>query len=240
MNKYSSKQIEYFKTGITHDIDFRLKALRKLKNLILENQEDIIKAVSSDLGRSETEVYTGEIFFVLKEIDLFIKNLKKWSRPKKVKTPILLQPAKSRLLSQPLGTVLIIAPWNYPFQLLIMPLIGAIAAGNCATLKPSEISEETSALVSKIINSNFDEGYIQAVEGDAKVAAGLISEKFDHIFFTGGSGVGRKILAASAENLTPATLELGGKCPCIVTEDADIALAARRIVWGKFFNAGQT
>lgn len=240
MCSYSEEQKKFFSTGKTLDISFRLEQLKKLRKLIVDNEDNILRAVRADLARPETEVYTGEILSVLMEIDLFIKKLKSWSRPRRVKTPLLLMPATSRIIYEPLGSVLIIAPWNYPFQLLITPLAGAIAAGNCVTLKPSEISGNTAKIVTDIINNNFSKEYITSVEGGPEVSSGLIKEKFNHILFTGGGGIARKVLKAAAENLVPVTLELGGKCPCIVASDADLSLAARRIAWGKFFNAGQT
>ncbi len=240
LDKIVNSQKEYFKKGNTKNIGFRIEQLKKLRSAILKNETDIMRAIRLDLGRADTEIYTSEIYTVIYELDLFIKNLRKWVRPGKIKTPLALKPGKSRVYLEPLGTVLILAPWNYPFQLLFAPLTGAIAAGNCVTVKPSEVSSNTAGVISGIIKETFERGYIDCIEGGPGEAEELTRQAFGHIFFTGSAGIGRRVLRNAAENLTPVTLELGGKCPCIVTEEAPLRKSARRIAWGKFFNAGQT
>lgn len=197
-------------------------------------------ALKTDLQKSEFEAYTTEIGFVLEEIRFTLKHLKKWSKPKRVKTPITHFGAKSYVVKEPYGVAFIIAPWNYPFQLAIAPLIGAIAAGNCAVIKPSELTPTTSSLLNELIRSTFPPDYITVIEGDATTSQALLENEFDYIFFTGSVHVGKIIMKAAAKHLTPVTLELGGKSPCIVHHDANVTLAAKRIVWGKLLNAGQT
>ena len=240
-NPYNSKE-EYFHKGNTRSYEFRISQLKKLRNEIEKNEEEIINALTMDLGKPIFESYTAEIGVIYQELNHAIKNLKAWMNPKKVHTPIYLQPATSFIYPEPKGIVLIISPWNYPFQLAISPLIGAIAAGNCIILKPSNQSKETEKVISKIINNIFEGNYISVVEGPgSEVVTPLIDNyRFDHIFFTGSINVGKKILELSAKHLTPVTLELGGKSPTIVHHDADINLAAKRITWAKFYNTGQT
>jgi len=236
----ANEQKDFFATNKTKDISFRLKQLEILKKAIEANEDKIIKAVKADLGRNETEAYISEIAPVLSEIDYAVKNIKKWAKAKKVKTPFILFPAKSYVYPEPYGTVLIISPWNYPFQLSLSPLVGAIVSGNCAVIKPSELAPNSARIITDIVGNNFVHSYISAVEGGVDETQELLSQKFDYIFFTGGTRVGKIIMAKAAENLTPVALELGGKSPCIVDKDIDIKIAARRIVWGKYFNAGQT
>ncbi len=231
---------KFFLTHKTKDINFRITALKKLKNTILKHEQDILCAVKKDLGKSDFEAYSSEIGFVLHDIDYQLKNIKKFSKPIKVKTPLINMPGKSFIVKEPYGVALIISPWNYPFQLLISPLIGAIASGNCAILKPSEISENTAIVINKIISETFDENYIKVIEGDAKTSSELLNLKFDYIFYTGSTAVGKIVMQKAAENLTPVTLELGGKSPTIVDKTANITTSARRIVWAKFLNSGQT
>lgn len=233
-------QRNYFKAGKTRDISYRIQQLSVLKKVIRDNEDAILKAVKSDLQKPEAEAVVGEVGLVISEIDFALKNINSWVRPKRVRTPIVHQPAKSYISAEPLGVVLIICPWNYPFQLVIAPLVGALSAGNCSLLKPSEFSPNTSNVIAKIIEENFDRDFICVIEGGVEVAQELLAEKFDHIFFTGGTGVGKIVMEQAAKNLTPVTLELGGKCPCIVDHDTDVERSARRIVWGKFMNAGQT
>jgi aldehyde dehydrogenase (NAD+) len=233
------QQKEYFAKGSTLPVDVRVNNLKKLKRTIYENEDRIINAISTDIGRPATETYTSEIYIVIKEIDLLLKNLKRWAKPIRVKTPPILWPAKSYLQYEPYGTVLILGSWNYPFQLLISPLIGAMAAGNCSVIKPSEVSSNTADVIAEIINGVFDEKYIYTARGGAQTADDLLKLDFDYIFFTGSTQIGRKVMKAAAERIIPFTLELGGKCPCIIDKDADIKKAARRITWAKFFNAGQ-
>lgn len=234
------QQQHFFATGKTKDIDFRIEQLKLLKQAILENEAAIAKALHSDLQKSETEAYVGEIGFCIAEINYAIKNLRSWAKPRKAVTPISHFISSARISYEPLGVVLIIGAWNYPFQLVIAPLVGAIAAGNCAILKPSEIAANTSFLLATIIPTYFDPSFITVVEGGAETNQHLLEEKFDYIFFTGSSEVGKIVMAAAAKHLTPVTLELGGKSPCIVDADTHLEYTARRIVWGKFINAGQT
>lgn len=233
------QQRQFFSTDKTKDIEFRLTQLKNLKQAVLNHAEEIISAIKADLNKPIFESYLTEIG-VVKEIDYAIKNLKKWSKPKKVATPLDQLPGTAFIYPEPLGVVLIIAPWNYPFQLTISPLIGAIAAGNCAIVKPSEISQNTSRIIAKILQKTFDPEYIAVVEGGVETSQELLQQKFDHIFFTGGTAIGKIVMEAAAKNLTPVTLELGGKSPCIIDSDINIEYTARRIVWGKFINAGQT
>ncbi len=231
---------DFYDTGITMDIEFRLENLRKLYAGIIEYERIIIDSLSIDLGRPAIESYSSEILTVLQELKFTIKNLKKWAKPQRVKTPWLLKPGGSRLCYEPYGTVLIIAPWNYPFQLLMLPLIGAVAAGNCVIVKPSELVPHTAQAISDLIAGTFPPHFVKVVTGDADAARRLLAQNTDYIFFTGGTNIGREVMRAAAENLTPVTLELGGKCPCIVDKESDFKRAAKRIAWGKFFNAGQT
>ena len=232
------QQREFFSTEQTQEIAFRLGQLAKLKQAIIDRQEAILQASKADLGRPAFEAYFE--IATLSEINLAIKNLKTWAKPRRVKSPIDQFPASAWIQPDPLGVVLIIGPWNYPFQLIMSPLVGAIAAGNCALLKPSEHAPHTSRLVAKLIADTFDPSYVAVVEGDASVSQQLLAEKFDHIFFTGGTEIGRIVMAAAAQHLTSVTLELGGKSPCIVDSDIHLDRAAKRIVWGKLINTGQT
>ncbi len=235
------KQRKYFDDGNTLTYDFRVFQLKKLKRIIKENEEDIIKSIQLDLAKPEFEAYTSEIGIIYEELDNAIKNLKDWMKAKRVSTPIYLSLAKSLIYSHPKGVVLIISPWNYPFQLLISPLIGAMAGGNCSILKPSSQSANTQEIIGKIIGDNFDPNYIAVVKGSGSVTNPLIeNHRLDHIFFTGSIGAGKEISKMAAKELTPVTLELGGKSPTIVHSDADLDSAAKRIVWAKFFNLGQT
>lgn len=239
-NRIIENQRIYFKDNNTNDLYFRLEKLRVLKRAILENEKDILEALKLDLGKTYFEGYETEIGIVLEEINYAIKNLKKWSKNKKVSTPISQFLSKSYIVNEPYGVVLIISPWNYPFQLTILPLIGAISGGNCVILKPSEFSVNTSKVIYNIINRYFDRGYIDVILGEVDVNEKLLDNEFDYIFFTGSMRVGKIIMEKAAKYLTPITLELGGKSPCIVDESANLELSAKRIVWGKFLNAGQT
>lgn len=240
MKELIETQRAYFATGQTRDIDFRIEQLRRLKNAIVKNEAQIMKAVKADMNKPEFEAFTSEIALCIEEISHAIKSLPQWSRPKRVRTPIMHFISSSRIITEPVGVVLIIAPWNYPFQLSIAPLIAALSAGNCAVVKPSELAPNTSAVITKILSETFDPAYVRSVEGGVETTTALLKERFDHIFFTGGTAVGRVIMEAASKHLTPVTLELGGKSPCVVEPDFPIEHAARRIVWGKFFNAGQT
>ncbi|MEQ9237284.1 aldehyde dehydrogenase [Coleofasciculus sp. E2-BRE-01] len=232
------KQRDFFATGKTKDVKWRMEQLKCLKQAVVDDQEAIIKAVQADLGRPEFEAYFE--IAAITEINYAIKHLKSWVKPKKVGVGLEQFPASGKIYPEPLGVVLIISPWNYPFQLLISPLVGAIAAGNCAVLKPSEIAAHTSSAIANLIQKTFDPAYIAVVEGDADTSKALLAEKFDHIFFTGGTAIGKIVMEAAAKHLTPVTLELGGKSPCIVDADTDLKDTAKRITWGKYLNAGQT
>ncbi|MBD2665537.1 aldehyde dehydrogenase [Richelia sinica FACHB-800] len=234
-----SQQRTFFATGKTKDITFRLEQLKKLERMIIENKSAIIQALYADLHKSEFEAYSSELF-VIKEIRKVIKNLASWAKPRKAPVEVELFPYRAQIYPEPLGVVLIIGAWNYPFQLIISPLIGAIAAGNCAVIKPSELAPHTSQLLAEIISKYFPSEYLAVVAGGVEVSQKLLAEKFDHIFFTGGTAVGKIVMAAAAKNLTPVTLELGGKSPCIVDSDIHLEHTAKRIIWGKFINAGQT
>ncbi len=235
-----NKQRTFFDSGKTRDTHFRIDQLRKLYHIIDENTKEILHSLFLDLNKSSTESFTSEIMYALIEIKALLRNIKKWSRPVKVKTPILNKPGKSFYIYEPYGTALIISPWNYPFGLLITPLAGAIASGNCIIGKPSEQAPSTSACIKRLIDQNFDEAYIAIVEGGAEDTQSLIRPGTGCIFFTGSTGVGRKIMASASNYLIPVILELGGKNPCIVDDDINLDTAVRRIAWGKFFNAGQT
>ncbi len=229
-----------FLTGETLSIGLRLRQLRTLYDSIRANESALLKALHQDLGKPEMEAYLAEIAYVQSEISHALRHLAKWCRPQRRKSPWLAWPSRSFLSPEPYGVVLIIAPWNYPFGLLVSPLVGAIAAGNCVCLKPSEYAPATSSVVAQMLRSIFAEDHVSTMEGDQSVAESLLSERFDYIFFTGSSRVGRRVLEKAAQHLTPVTLELGGKCPCIVCKDAYLETAARRILWGKCMNAGQT
>jgi aldehyde dehydrogenase (NAD+) len=234
------KQRDFFQTGKTKDVAYRMQSLTKLGQVIRSHEAEIMAALKKDLNKSDFEAYMSEIGILLEEIRFALKNLKKWSKPQKVKSALAQVGSKSYIYPEPYGVVLIIAPWNYPVQLSLAPLIGAIAAGNCAVLKPSELTPATSKLISELIEQTFPSEYITVLQGDAETTKLLLKEKFDYIFFTGSVTVGKVIMEAAAKHLTPVTLELGGKSPCIVHKDANLKLAAKRIAWGKFLNAGQT
>lgn len=232
----------HFETGITRPYHFRKKQLQILKQAILKYEKEISAALYSDLKKSPEEAYSTEIGLVLSEINLAIKNLSNWMQPKFVGTDLANLPSSSKIYRDPLGVVLIIGPWNYPFQLIMNPLIGAIAGGNVAIIKPSEFANATAIIIEKIMFEFFPDEYIYTVLGDgaAEVSAMMQSFRFDHIFYTGSIAVGKAIYKMAAENLIPVTLELGGKSPCVVEADANLIIAAKRIVLGKFLNVGQT
>ncbi len=234
------KQKDFFRSGKTLDIAFRVEYLKKLKQTIKDYEELIFDALFKDLGKSRTESYMCEIGLVLDEISYMIKNIKKFAKEQIVPTPMTNFPSKSKIKLVPRGNVLIMSPWNYPFLLAIEPLVDAISAGNTVVLKPSAYSPATSDVVFKIINNIFPEEYVKVVRGGRKENEALLSYKYDYIFFTGSQNVGKEVLRKSAENLTPVTLELGGKSPCIIDKTANIPLTAKRIVFGKFLNCGQT
>ncbi len=233
-------QKEYFARQYTKPYKFRAEMLRSLSDVIEKNEERLIEAMQADMGKPALEAAASEIWFVQEEIRYALKNLKHWMRPQRVRTPLLHFWSASRIYPEPYGQVLIIAPWNYPFNLLFGPLVGALAAGNTAILKPSELTPATAQVMEEMINQNFDPGYVHVENGAAEVAQRLLQLPFNYIFFTGGTRIGKIVMQAAAEQLIPVTLELGGKSPVIVEESADLDVAAERIVWGKFFNAGQT
>lgn len=239
-SKLTEAQKQFFETGRTRDLAFRICQLQLLADAMRKNETVLGEALKKDLGKSAFESYATEIGFVLADIRYTIQNLQKWSAPKRVRTPLYLFLGKSKIQKEPYGSVLILGPYNYPVQLLAEPLVGAIAAGNCAVLKPSELTPHVSEAMYQIVHSTFKEEYIACVEGGVEVNQELLSQKFDYIFFTGSERVGRIVMKAAAENLTPVTLELGGKSPVIIEKTANIKEAARRIAWGKLMNAGQT
>lgn len=232
----------YFETGTTRSLSFRKEQLKKLKSAVQNNETAISNALYADLKKGPEEAYATEIGLLLTEINVTLKNLANWMHPKEAGTDLVNFPSKSKIYRDPLGVVLIIAPWNYPFQLLLIPLVGAIAGGNVAVIKPSEVAPATAAVIGKMISETFDANYIKVVCGDgAEVVPAMMKNfRFDHVFYTGSIGVGKAIYKMAAEQLVPVTLELGGKSPAIVERDANIPVAVRRIVLGKFVNAGQT
>ena len=230
----------FFRTGVTCGVDFRIDMLKKFRKAIIENDELISAALKVDLNKQPFESYMCETGLLLEEINFHIKRLKKWSKTRRVKSGIGQLPGKSYVCPEPYGVVLIMAPWNYPVQLCLMPLVGAISAGNCAVVKPSAYAPESSRVISKLIESAFPTGFVTAVEGGRDANKALLDEPFDYIFFTGSVAVGKTVMEAAAKRLTPVTLELGGKSPIIVDETANLPLAARRIAFGKVLNAGQT
>ncbi len=229
-----------FRAGLTRPIEWRRTQLQRMIAMLTEHEQEFLDALRHDLGKPTTEAFITDLAFVTGEIRAMIKNLQKWNRPVRVASPLVTMPAKSRLMPEPLGVVLIIAPWNYPVQLLLVPAAGAIAAGNAVVLKPSEISASVSALLARLIPQYLDQGAVTTVEGGVAETTELLDQQYDHIFYTGNGVVGRVVMTAAAKNLTPVTLELGGKSPVIVDASANVGVAARRIAWGKWLNAGQT
>jgi aldehyde dehydrogenase (NAD+) len=234
------KQHVFFNSSVTHTYDFRINELQKLKRGIKKFENQFTTALKDDLGKSEYESYVTEIGFVLYDLTNTIKHLKKWVKPKRIKTPLLCQPASSQIHYTPLGVNLIISPFNYPIHLTFAPLIAAIAAGNTAVIKTSEITPACSLEIQNLIDEIFDPEYVAYIPGEVPETKLLLKQKFDHIFFTGSPKVGSIVMEAAAKQLTPVTLELGGKSPCIVHSDAKMDIAVKRIVYGKFMNAGQT
>ncbi len=239
LDELLQKQKDYFRTGETRDIEFRISKLKRLKKAIKIYEQKVLDALREDLGKPEQESFFSEVGGIYASIDLFVKNLAKWTKARAVKTPIV-QYGESYIEYEPYGSVLIIAPFNYPFQLAMEPLIGAIASGNTAVVKPSELAPETEKVISDILREAFDESYVASVCGGVDVITKLLSLRFDYIFFTGSVRVGKIVMEAASKNLTPLTLELGGKSPVFIDESFDIKLAAKRIAWGKFLNNGQT
>ncbi|MBL4865620.1 MAG: aldehyde dehydrogenase [Pseudomonadales bacterium] len=234
-----NKQRAYFETGATKGYQFRLDQLNKLKRAIVKYAPDVEKSLKADIGRPPLEAYI-EVAGAMDEINHAIKSLKKWMKPKRVATSLMAQPGRSRIQATPLGVTFILVPYNYPFILCMQPLIGAIAAGNTVIIKPSSLDPETADVIKNIMEENFPEEYIKVYRGSTEITNALLEEKFDHIFFTGSPRVGKIVMAAAAKHLTTVTLELGGKSPTIVHHDADLKVAAKRILSGKFMNVGQT
>jgi len=230
----------FFEKGSTRTIAFRAEQLLKLDRALDQHEEKLHEALYADLRKSPLDAYASETGYVQSEIQYVLKKMPRWSRSQAVHIPLMLRPARGKVIPEPKGIVLIIGPWNYPLQLLLSPLVAALAAGNCAVLKPSELAPHTSAALKKMICETFDPNVVQILEGGRETAEALLNEPFDHIFFTGGTEAGRAVAVAAAKKLIPVTLELGGKSPVIVCEDADLSVAARRIVRGKLMNAGQT
>ena len=237
-----NQQVDFFNTQATQPIAFRIAQLKKLKQSILDHQSEVYAALYKDLRKSEYEAFGSEIGQVIKEIDFAISHLPSWASPKRVTTPLMFFPSTSRIHRDPLGAVLIIAPWNYPFFLSISPLVSAIAGGNTAVVKPSEEAAHTAVVIEKILSGIFESNYIHVVQGiGGEVIPAMLNEvRFDHVFFTGSTGVGQKIMEMAAKKLVPVTLELGGKSPCIVDQSASLNYTAKKIAWSKLMNAGQT
>ena len=233
---YQFSEVMNFKT----DINFRKQTLAKLLISVQKHEEEIIKALYNDFKKPAFEAVVSETAYIVSELNHTIKNINKWAKPNMVLPSLLNFPSTDYIYKEPYGKVLIIAPWNYPYQLALCPLIAAVAAGNQAVVKPSELTPNTSSIVAKIISETFDENHVKCVEGGVEITQELLSQRWDYIFFTGSVAVGKIVAKAAAENLTPVTLELGGKNPCIIDATANLKLAAKRIVWGKFLNAGQT
>ncbi len=238
--KIVDSQRKFFLSGQTRNVDNRIQQLQKLRKLIEKHESEISEALKKDLNKSQFEAFATETGVLLAELDEAIKKTPKWAKPRSVSTPLLHFPAKSYILPEPYGLVLNIAPWNYPLQLSISPAIGALAAGNTCIIKPSELAPATSELLAKMINNNFSSDVLHVIEGGIAETQALLENKWDYIFFTGGTSVGKLIYKAAAENLTPVTLELGGKSPCIVDKNVNMKIAPRRIAWGKYLNSGQT
>lgn len=240
LNSETQNVRDFFQTQSTKDIKFRKKYLKALKKSIKKHESDILDALKSDLGKNKVEAYATEVGFVMKELSYIIKELKNWAKTKSVTTPMMQFPAKSFIKYEPYGTVLIIGPFNYSFQLVMSPLIGALAAGNCAVVKPSEMTPQTSMVVQEILEEVFPPDYVKVVQGEKEVTSQLLDERFDYIFFTGSTKVGQIVYEKASKHLTPVTLELGGKSPVIIDDTSNLKVAAERIAFGKFMNAGQT
>jgi len=234
------KQREFFRTGKTRDVDFRLQNLKKFKKALWQFEERIYDAFWKDLRKSKYEVFGTEIGMISLELKHHIRKIRRWSRPTRVRADMLNIPSSSRIIHEPYGNVLIISPWNYPLQLALLPLVGAISAGNCVLVKPAHYSENVSRVISELIGSTFPSEYIHVVTGDRTVNQAVLEERYDLIFFTGSPHLGRIVMGKAARHLTPVVLELGGKSPCIVENDAKLDVAVQRICFGKFINSGQT
>ena len=240
ISKVVNQQKSFFNANSTKEVTLRIETLKKLKLILKENEEKLYTAIYTDFKKSEFETYLTELSLIYNELNDAIRNLKKWSKQKRVRTNLANFPAKSYIIPEALGTVLVISAWNYPYQIALIPAISAIAAGNTVVIKPSEIPNNTSKVLAELINSNFDKNYLTVIEGGVETTTELLQQKWDKIFFTGSTPVGKIVYKAAAENLTPVTLELGGKSPTFVLADCTIKITAKRIVWAKFLNAGQT
>jgi aldehyde dehydrogenase (NAD+) len=229
-----------FASGRTKSYEWRVKQLEALRKMLVDREDEILDALHVDVGKPRLEAWIAEVSYMVKEVDHTRKHLADWMRPERTGTPLVIQPGRSEVRKEPLGVCLVIAPWNYPFQLAMAPLLGALSAGNCVLLKPSEVAPHTSALLARLIPQYLDADAVAVVEGGVAETTALLEQKFDHIFYTGNGHVARIIMTAAAKHLTPVVLELGGKSPCIVDKDVDLDVVARRIAWGKFYNAGQT
>ena len=238
--KIVNQQKRFFNSNSTKEVTLRIDTLKKLKLILKENEEKLYTAIYTDFKKSKFETYLTELSLIYNEMNDAILNLKKWSKKKRVNTNLANFPAKSYIIPEPLGTVLVISAWNYPYQIALIPAISAIAAGNTVVIKPSEIPNNTSKILAELINTNFDEKHLCIIEGGVETTTELLQQKWDKIFFTGSTPVGKIVYKAAAENLTPVTLELGGKSPTFVLADCNIKITAKRIVWAKFLNAGQT
>ena len=240
ISKKYEKQKKFFNSGTSKSIQYRINSLKKLKKNISLNENEIINALKSDLGKSETETFFSEIALIYIEINLALKNVKRWSKKRKVSSSLINFLSSDYIIPEPYGVTLNISPWNYPFQLSISPLIGAVAAGNTVILKPSEFSSKTSEIIKKIIENTFENGHVDVILGGPEIGSKLLDFNWDYIFFTGSTNIGKIVAQKAAINLTPTTLELGGKNPCIIDETANLKVASKRIVFGKFLNCGQT
>lgn len=229
-----------FRAGVVGDVDARIRQLLRLRALVDDQQERLLDALAADVGKPRIEGYSTEIAFTINELDHVVKHLPGWAKPTRVRAPLTVRPGRAMLVPEPLGTVCIIAPWNYPVQLLFAPLVAALAAGNTAVLKPSEVTPTVAALIAELVPQYLDPRAVAVVTGGVDETTVLLEQRFDHIFYTGNGTVGRVVMRAAAEHLTPVTLELGGKSPAIVAADAKLDVAGRRIAWAKFLNAGQT
>jgi aldehyde dehydrogenase (NAD+) len=235
-----NQQREFFQSRATRPVEFRADALRRFADAIEKRESEIFSALHKDLRKPPQEAYSAEIGFVQAEIEHALRHVEKWVKPQRRSAPKVAWPARADMVPEPRGMALIMGPWNYPLQLVLSPLVGALAAGCCAVIKPSELVPFTAEIIEKIIKDAFEERHVAVVRGDRTACQALLAQRFDSIFFTGSAPVGREVMAAASKFLTPVTLELGGKCPCIVCDDAALEVTARRIVWGKFMNAGQT
>ncbi|HEY8733274.1 MAG TPA: aldehyde dehydrogenase, partial [Puia sp.] len=240
MNSLPELQRKYFNKNHTRPVEFRIQQLKKLKQLLKTNERVLYDAIYADFKKSDFDIYLTEFAVLENEIDVAIKDVSRWARIKKVRTNMVNVPARSYIMAEPLGVCLIIGAWNYPVNLTLTPLVSAIAAGNTVILKPSEMTVHTSAALAHLINDHFDPAFLKVIEGGVEITSSLLEEKFDKIFFTGSVSVGKIVYQAAAKHLTPVTLELGGKSPVIVEKDANLSMTARRVVWAKFLNAGQT